>query len=64
MDEIMPILILVTMLLLSVFGSVAIVEDITDKPEKEVIRLCETNGYWQYKQTRVLCSIENQGARK
>jgi hypothetical protein len=64
MEEITTVLLVMIMLLLSVFGAVHIIEDIFDTREKEIIRLCESKGYWQHKQTRVLCSIENQGERK
>ena len=60
MDDIGAALVIVVIVLLALFGSFSLVDDMIGKKEKEVIEACENNGYWQHKQIRVLCSIEKQ----
>lgn len=58
MDEFGPWLLLVALAILSVLGMDKVSEILTDEPYKETILSCDTVGYWQHDQIRLLCSVE------
>ena len=55
MDEFIGGLVIATVITLAVAGAMFLVSGTLNS---DVVKACETNGYWQTGQTRVICHVE------
>lgn len=63
MDDFFAAFLLVVLVLFAIIGATFGLTKMLGTTERGIVAACEKNGYWQYKQTRIVCRVEQPTKR-